>query len=901
MGRLSHHDASVLVNEGPAHPELLELADGLARLLGVSEVGAWWGPAAPDALEELREGLTSDDVAILRLTADPSGARLSLRSAVEAARGTGLQVAWSGLARNGSEDIRRETPLLVVAADRADQVRSALATGTASLLFDPSAPVDAALDRPVRVCVASYEVVGPTRNGGIGTANTSLAEALAAAGNDVTLLYIGSHVLDESTRSRWVHHYDRRGVRFRDLPGGAHLAVDTPHFNQARAYELYHWLAERDRERAWDVIHVPDCQGHGYYALLARRLGLAFDACTFVVGAHSPTRWVYEANGWTIDNAHRLADDFLERQCLELADVVISPSAYLLDWMERRGWKLPTRRFVQQYVASGAVGDGSPEGEDHERIAAAAVLPEGPGTQAARELGSPVELGEVAPARKAPPEEGGPRAIAELVFFGRLETRKGVETFCDALDVLAEEREAWPGLRVTFMGSETPIDGVMAGEYVRDRSRRWPWRYRLETGLNQLEAVAYIRQPGRLAVMPSPVDNSPNAVLEALGLGIPFITSRGGGIPELIHPLDVDVATFDPGGHGGASLAAAMRAAVGNSEALRPRFAIDPDVNRSVHVRWHERVAASPPRGSASGRNGYEAKARPTSVSACLGADGDLDSFERARESLEEQDLADAELVVALPEGTRGAWSSGVTSELRDRGWRVVEGRAGALDAAAAAAATGEWLFLCEPSAAARPALLSTLVASAQRARADLVTTAARYRDEAKVGEPGAWQENVPLGSAPLVGLFYDCFGVGGVLVRRETFESLGGFGVDGPPAVRRRDLLCRAALAEVHSTVVPEPLLDYDREAAEGRRTSRTETALRTAQPYQSGLPDDLTDLPGLALSLSLVPRPVGDTAHVENYARSLEQDLHVISSSRSWRMTRPFRAAVAVLRRMV
>ena len=106
------------------------------------------------------------------------------------------------------------------------------------------------------------------------------------------------------------------------------------------------------------MVHFPECQGHGYYALLARRLGLGFPGTTFVVGGHSPTRWVYEANRWVVDTAHRLVDDFLERRSVELADVVVSPSAYLLAWMERRGWKLPERRFVQHYPTSSAVNGG---------------------------------------------------------------------------------------------------------------------------------------------------------------------------------------------------------------------------------------------------------------------------------------------------------------------------------------------------------------------------------------------------------------------------------------------------------------------------------------------------------------------------------------------------------------
>ena len=44
----------------------------------------------------------------------------------------------------------------------------------------------------------------------------------------------------------------------------------------------------------------------------------------------------------------------------------------------------------------------------------------------------------------------------------------------------------------------------------------------------------------------SPVDNSPNTVLECLSYGIRFVASNTGGIPELVHPDDRPRVLFDP-------------------------------------------------------------------------------------------------------------------------------------------------------------------------------------------------------------------------------------------------------------------------------------------------------------------------------------------------------------------
>ena len=69
------------------------------------------------------------------------------------------------------------------------------------------------------------------------------------------------------------------------------------------------------------------------------------------------------------------------------------------------------------------------------------------------------------------------REISEIVFFGRLEVRKGLKLFCDALDHLS----AQPGnheFEVTFLGKETEIYGRSSIGYISDRSKKWsmPWR-----------------------------------------------------------------------------------------------------------------------------------------------------------------------------------------------------------------------------------------------------------------------------------------------------------------------------------------------------------------------------------------------------------------------------------------
>jgi hypothetical protein len=83
--------------------------------------------------------------------------------------------------------------------------------------------------------------------------------------------------------------------------------------------------------------------------------------------------------------------------------------------------------------------------------------------------------------------------------------------------------------------------------------------------------------------MPSLMENSPFTVIECLALGVPFLASRTGGIPELIAAEDQDEVLFPP--HTSA-LAARLRLAF--REGVAPaRPAVDGAACDAAWERWH--------------------------------------------------------------------------------------------------------------------------------------------------------------------------------------------------------------------------------------------------------------------------------------------------------------------------
>src|SRR5436190_4849244 len=153
-----------------------------------------------------------------------------------------------------------------------------------------------------------------------------------------------------------------------------------------KAYEAYLWL----REQEFDIVHFSEWRAPGYYALLAKHQGLAFENTRMCVHTHGPTLWSRLSNSEYVTQVEDLELDDMERFSVRMADVTVSPSQYLFGWMQKQGWELPANSFVQQYIQ---------------------------------------------PASARPPEKAAGRTqVKELVFFGRLEVRKGLVLFCDALD-----------------------------------------------------------------------------------------------------------------------------------------------------------------------------------------------------------------------------------------------------------------------------------------------------------------------------------------------------------------------------------------------------------------------------------------------------------------------------------
>lgn len=322
------------------------------------------------------------------------------------------------------------------------------------------------------IAVVASELLGRPGTGGAGTADSLLAVALARHGHSVDLIVASGREIGE-LNAEWNRIYESAGVRITILERNSGV---KPAF-LAPTFEVFGAL----RAMQPDVAIINDWRGLGWAALRAREGRLDLTETAFIVLCHGPGRVLVEFAQKVPDTLDRFGEDVAERAAIELADAVVSPSAWLIDWMRKHRWPVPESARVIQHIPRSIALDEIP-------------------IQAA----------------------GG--NVRRLAFFGQLREGKGIRIFLAALEHLDP-------IDVVFLGAPSkrwPPETILS---------RVPGA-RIEPKLTREAALDELRTPGTLAVMPSLLDNSPCTVVECIEHGIPFVASDTGGIAELIAEDD---------------------------------------------------------------------------------------------------------------------------------------------------------------------------------------------------------------------------------------------------------------------------------------------------------------------------------------------------------------------------
>jgi glycosyltransferase involved in cell wall biosynthesis/GT2 family glycosyltransferase len=638
--------------------------------------------------------------------------------------------------------------------------------------------------RSQRICLLTSDFVGPVRNGGIGTAFLACAERFRDAGHHVTVLFPPDYT-ETLPLAHWRHHYAARGIDF--------VPLHAPPAERIVAFDAYQWLKTRD----FDAIHFHEMRGIGYWLTVAKRCGLAFRDTALVCQLHSPTLWHRNHSAEFLDDLGLLELDWMERRSAEGADVAAAPSRYLLEEVARMGWRLP---------------------------AGGQVLPN------------------MLPADfpcAARPE--GPLPIEELVFFGRLETRKGLDLFCQAVTRLEAQGRA--PRRVSFLGKVGQMETGHALAWLAEAAGGWRTPWRVVNDRDATGARAFLAEPGRLAVIASRIENAPYAVLECLAAGLPFLAPAVGGIPELIARED-HAAVLYP--RGVAGLAQAMAAAL-EGGARAARAAVTPEEAQAAWTGFQAELRVPPAAPALVSREPL--------VSVCMATHERVEPLAHAIASVEAQSHARVELVVVDDAGrdpAARAFLDALAPRFAVRGWQLLRNETnlfhGASRRRAVAAARGELLLLMDDDNIAAPRAVELFLTALHHRGADILTCQAQPFAGAGAPPPlvatrPAW---MPIGPSAAAGTFLNTLGDTNMFLRRAAWEQLGGFTEDRCN-FEDWEFLQAAVLAGLTVECLPEILYGYRVWSPAQTGAQSPEMLLashrRAARPTLAAVPGPLRD----------------------------------------------------------
>ena len=606
-------------------------------------------------------------------------------------------------------------------------------------------------------------------NGGIGTAIRNLAYKLAPVHNVTVLFTIGPQAMPGSTKTwaEWQEVYRAKGVTLEAIPMPQTYAYFSASGSESgqRSFEAYMWL--KDRESEFDVVHFPEWSGPGFWMTQAKRTGLCCANITLVSQTHSSSIWALEGNDEVTDWPGFFDTDFLERKSTEGADVVISPSNYLLDWMA----DLPPRSLFHP----NAIFEST----------ATSLQP-----------------------RTSQPTCLTPVNAVEFIFFGRLEKRKGLFLFLDAVTRLASTKVI-PTLNITLLGSlvETtvvPLDAALVKLRNAAATAGVSFTVHMQTGLNSEQASKFLlSRPCGVAVIPSLVENLPFTVMECLSLGVPLLVSRVGGNAELFHPDDVPDSTFP------ASVDGLYRKLV---ETLHTRGAVQARANPNVLTidstwsDWHGKLL--PPPVPPLVRN------QTVKVSVVMTTYNQKPLILReAVESLANQTYP-AELLelILVDDGSADPLSLSGMAELEplmaSRGWRILHIPNSYLGAArnfGMANTTGQLFMFMDDDNVAKPIEIEIYV-QAWRHGFDILTCLVDEFTN-KVPAPGTRGKNryLPTGNTELSWLT-NSMGDANFFLSRDVWDLVGPFSEDRL-AFEDWEFLHKATMLGVRHVVVAEAL----------------------------------------------------------------------------------------------
>jgi glycosyltransferase involved in cell wall biosynthesis len=327
----------------------------------------------------------------------------------------------------------------------------------------------------------------PFFGGGIGTYSSCTANMLAVKGHQISVFINDPSVRDIKTEE------DINGVRIiRFNPSRTHSSESIGHITNI-CYEFANVVKRFiEEEGKPDVIESQEYLGIAYYLLQYKYLG--YEWCSgipVIVTMHSPTFLYMEYNHIPRYSYPNYWVCEMERFCLQAADLLISPSQFMLTELKKR-FELNNPDVV--------------------------VIP------------NPYSI----PDHQKDKSKNEHRA--EIVFYGKLTLQKG------AFHLLNYFKELWDNGFIQplyVIGGQDIIyhpEGKSMGDIIKKQYQKYITRglLKLENKIRPSEIFQRLYNC-EVAIIPSVNDNLPYVVFEMMGMGNIVLVSKQGGQSEIVE------------------------------------------------------------------------------------------------------------------------------------------------------------------------------------------------------------------------------------------------------------------------------------------------------------------------------------------------------------------------------
>ncbi len=322
----------------------------------------------------------------------------------------------------------------------------------------------------MKICLVTTEFPGASPSGGIGTYVKNLGNLLKSE-HEVTILVVSEHANLREFNGDEIRFVSINEITSRVFSGGTLLNYKT-------SLSIFDWV----KYQQFDHVNFPDWLGLGFAAIQAKETGIALNQTVLSVTLHGISAWTSEPTPFPrLLEVEANKIHFMETYSIERADQVLSPSEYMKKWINDFG--LLTKKQIEVII-------------------------------------NPITPEDLS-ARKLDTSE-----ITKIVFLGRIEPRKGIGLFLEALELLENTKT----VEVAIIGRS--LFGYSPINFENLRSRFLNVNHFGD--LSTAEALEMCKGENTLVVIPSLIENCPYVIQETTSLNLRVLSTNVGGIPELI-------------------------------------------------------------------------------------------------------------------------------------------------------------------------------------------------------------------------------------------------------------------------------------------------------------------------------------------------------------------------------